>query len=57
MLILGIAFTVIVCGLAQLLVNPPAGYVAGAKPARPVLPRNPPPPAPPRAKSCATPAF
>jgi len=30
MLILGAAFTVIVCGLAQLLVNPPAGYVAGA---------------------------
>jgi len=35
MLILGIAFVVIVCGLAQLLINPPAGYVAGAKPARP----------------------
>ena len=33
MLILGIAFTVIVCGLAQLLVNPPPGYVAGPKPA------------------------
>ena len=32
MLILGIAFTAIVCGLAQLLVNPPAGYVAGPKP-------------------------
>jgi MFS family permease len=30
MLILGIAFTVIVCGLAQLLKNPPAGYVAAA---------------------------
>jgi MFS transporter, OFA family, oxalate/formate antiporter len=30
MLILGIAFVVIVCGLAQLLKNPPAGYVAGA---------------------------
>jgi MFS transporter, OFA family, oxalate/formate antiporter len=30
MLILGIAFVVIVCGLAQMLVNPPAGYVAGA---------------------------
>ena len=29
MLILGIAFVVIVCGLAQLLVNPPVGYVAG----------------------------
>ena len=28
MLIFGVAFTVIVCGLAQLLVNPPAGYVA-----------------------------
>lgn len=33
MLILGIAFTAIVCGLAQMLVNPPAGYVAGSKPA------------------------
>ena len=32
MLILGIAFFVIVCGLAQLLVNPPAGYSAAAKP-------------------------
>ena len=32
MLILGIAFVVIVCGLAQILINPPAGYVAGAKP-------------------------
>jgi MFS transporter, OFA family, oxalate/formate antiporter len=30
MLILGIAFIVIVCGLAQLLKNPPAGYVASA---------------------------
>ena len=27
MLLLGIAFVAIVCGLAQLLVNPPAGYV------------------------------
>lgn len=39
MLIFGVAFTIIVCGLSQLLVNPPAGYVpggaaaAGAKPA------------------------
>lgn len=33
MLILGVAFTVIVCGLAQMLRNPPAGYVAGDKPA------------------------
>jgi nitrate/nitrite transporter NarK len=33
MLILGIAFTVIVCGLAQLLRNPPAGFVAGRQPA------------------------
>lgn len=33
MLMFGVAFVVIVCGLAQLLVNPPAGYVAGAKPA------------------------
>jgi MFS transporter, OFA family, oxalate/formate antiporter len=32
MLILGIAFAAIVCGLAQLLVNPPAGFVAAAKP-------------------------
>jgi len=31
MLVFGIAFVVIVCGLAQLLANPPAGYVAGAK--------------------------
>lgn len=31
MLIFGVAFTVIVCGLAQLLVNPPAGYVAATK--------------------------
>ena len=30
MFILGIAFVIIVCGLAQLLVNPPAGYVAAA---------------------------
>lgn len=29
MLILGVAFVAIVCGLAQLLVNPPPGYVAG----------------------------
>jgi OFA family oxalate/formate antiporter-like MFS transporter len=35
MLVLGLAFVVIVCGLAQLLVNPPAGYVAGARPAAP----------------------
>jgi OFA family oxalate/formate antiporter-like MFS transporter len=32
MLILGVAFVVIVCGLAQMLRNPPAGYVAGAAP-------------------------
>ena len=32
MLIFGIAFVVIVCGLAQLLVNPPPGHVAGPKP-------------------------
>jgi MFS transporter, OFA family, oxalate/formate antiporter len=31
MLIFGIAFVIIVCGLAQFLVNPPAGYVAAAK--------------------------
>lgn len=30
MLILGVAFVAIVCGLAQLLVNPPPGYVAGS---------------------------
>jgi OFA family oxalate/formate antiporter-like MFS transporter len=33
MLVLGIAFVFIVCGLAQLLVNPPTGYVAGPRPA------------------------
>jgi nitrate/nitrite transporter NarK len=33
MLILGVAFVVIVCGLAQLLVNPPPGVVTGPKPA------------------------
>ncbi|MFZ0827554.1 MAG: OFA family MFS transporter [Verrucomicrobiia bacterium] len=33
MLMLGIVFTVIVCGLAQLLRNPPLGYVAGTPPA------------------------
>lgn len=33
MLILGVAFVVIVCGLAQLLVNPPPGVVSGPKPA------------------------
>jgi len=33
MLIFGIAFVVIVCVLAQWLVNPPVGYVAGAPPA------------------------
>jgi MFS family permease len=33
MFILGIAFVIIVCGLAQMLVNPPAGYIAGPKPA------------------------
>ena len=32
MLILGITFVAVVCGLAQLLVNPPPGYVAGPKP-------------------------
>jgi nitrate/nitrite transporter NarK len=31
MLILGIAFVFIVCGLAQLLKNPPAGYVVAVK--------------------------
>jgi nitrate/nitrite transporter NarK len=31
MLVYGIAFVIIVCGLAQLLVNPPAGYVASAR--------------------------
>ena len=35
MLIFGIAFTVIICGLAQLLLNPPAGYVAATKAANP----------------------
>jgi len=32
MLIFGVAFAVIVCGLAQLLKNPPRDYVAGTKP-------------------------
>lgn len=41
MLILGIAFVVIVCGLAQMLINPPAGYVAGAKPATGSSPAKP----------------
>jgi nitrate/nitrite transporter NarK len=31
MLIFGISFFVIVCGLAQLLMNPPAGYIVAAK--------------------------
>src|SRR5450432_1945078 len=31
MIIFGVAFTVIICSLAQLLANPPAGYVAGVK--------------------------
>ena len=31
MLLLGVAFAVIVCGLAQWLRNPPAGFVAGTK--------------------------
>ncbi|TSA29893.1 MAG: MFS transporter [Verrucomicrobiaceae bacterium] len=31
MLVLGIAFGIIVCGLAQMLVNPPPGFVAGTK--------------------------
>ena len=30
MLIFGVAFMIIVCSLAQLLVNPPAGHIAGA---------------------------
>ena len=33
MLYLGVAFTVIVCGMAQLLKNPPAGFVAAPAPA------------------------
>ncbi|HOY57172.1 MAG TPA: OFA family MFS transporter [Verrucomicrobiota bacterium] len=33
MLTFGIAFVILVCALAQLLVNPPPGYVAGAAPA------------------------
>jgi OFA family oxalate/formate antiporter-like MFS transporter len=39
MLVLGIVFVVIVCGLAQLLVNPPAGYVAGPQPAPGAAPK------------------
>ena len=41
MLIFGLAFIVIVCGLAQLLVNPPAGYVAAVKSAKPGTPAKP----------------
>jgi MFS family permease len=41
MLILGIAFTVIVCGLAQLLVNPPAGFSASGKTAPGTVPAAP----------------
>lgn len=37
MLMLGIAFTVIVCGLAQLLRNPPAGHIAGVPSATTVV--------------------
>jgi MFS family permease len=33
MLIFGIAFVAIVCGLAQLLINPPTGHLTGPKPA------------------------
>lgn len=33
MLLLGVAFVLIVCGLAQLLVNPPPGHVPGPQPA------------------------
>jgi len=45
MLILGIAFVVIVCGLAQLLKNPPAGYVAASSTtaSKPVAALNVPP--------------
>ena len=41
MLIFGIAFTAIVCGLAQMLRNPPSGFIA----AGPVTAGTPPPPA------------
>jgi len=41
MLILGIAFVVIVCGLAQWLRNPPAGYVAAVKSASGTAPAKP----------------
>ena len=40
MLILGIALVVIVCGLAQLLANPPPGYVAGGQSASGSAARN-----------------
>lgn len=39
MLILGVVFVVIVCGLAQLLVNPPTGYVAGDRSVSGVVPK------------------
>jgi nitrate/nitrite transporter NarK len=41
MFILGVAFLIIVCGLAQFLVNPPAGYVAGEKSASAGAPKSP----------------
>ena len=39
MMILGIAFLIVICGLAQLLVNPPAGYVAGGTPSGGAAPK------------------
>ena len=38
MAIYGVAFAVIVCGLAQLLVNPPPSYVAATSPGAPAKP-------------------
>jgi MFS family permease len=40
MLILGITFVIIVCGLAQLLKNPPSGYVAGVRPVAGTPPKS-----------------
>ena len=39
MMILGFAFLIVICGLAQLLVNPPAGYVAGGAPSGGAAPK------------------
>ena len=57
MRIYGLAFTVIVCGLAQLLVNPPPGYTAAPTPATPSLRPKPPAANLGPAEILATPTF